>query len=166
MNLNLNRSYKTEKVYGFTARNLSLKYWNALHPIDLYKATYAKFKQNDILKQKLLSTGNQLLIQCDGIANGYGCGYFISRRGVANRGWRFPSSWMGKNLYGFILMDVREQIRIEEDDAYEGLKLTYELNKNFSWEVTRWDNPEDNSPFSPEYDGKKTLGIKQDDEDS
>ena len=80
MNLNLNRSYKTEEVYGFTARNLSLKYWNALHSIDLYKATYAKFKQNDILKQKLLSTGNQLLIQCDGIANGYGCGYFISRK--------------------------------------------------------------------------------------
>ena len=105
INLKMNRaSTEKEQIFRFTANTLNTRYWNAVHPIDLYRATYAKFKQNQFLKENLLKTNGQLLIQCDGIPNGYGCGYFITKRGIDNRGWRFPNSWQGKNLYGFIFI--------------------------------------------------------------
>ena len=162
INLKMNRaSTEKEQIYRFTANTLNTRYWNAVHPIDLYRATYAKFKQNQFLKENLLKTNGQLLIQCDGIPNGYGCGYFITKRGIDNRGWRFPNSWQGKNLYGFILMDVRERLLLEEKYGYEELQAEYKFARHYSWEVTRWDNPDEQTPFDPEYTGDKPMGVKQ-----
>ena len=58
-------------------------------------------------------------------------------------------------------MDVRERLLLEEKYGYEELQAEYEFARHYSWEVTRWDNPDEQTPFDPEYTGDKPMGVKQ-----
>ena len=70
------------------------------------RGLYAKFTQNDELRQKLLDTEDAYLVECAYKDLNWACGWHrfdLPRKDIAQ--------WRGKNLLGFALMEVRGQIR-------------------------------------------------------
>lgn len=68
----------------------------------------AKFAQNEDIQNVLLSTGNELLVECSPNDKKWGIGIDINDSDRFN-----VSNWKGKNLLGRILMEVREELREE-----------------------------------------------------
>ena len=80
--------------------------WNGLRQIVVYEGLLAKYSQNDVLREKLLQTGDRWLVECavqDRIwANG------LSMKDER----RFDKNqWTGQNLLGFATMMVREKLK-------------------------------------------------------
>lgn len=69
--------------------------WESVKNAIMEKAIVAKFSQYSDLKQKLLNTGNSVLVENSPTDYYWGCGKNKS----------------GKNMLGHILMKVREQLR-------------------------------------------------------
>ena len=69
-------------------------------------AVRAKFSQNEDLKDKLLSTGESLLVE----ASPYDRVWGIGMRG-SHRKAKTPSEWRGLNLLGEVLMEIRREMR-------------------------------------------------------
>lgn len=67
---------------------------------------YNKFTQNDELKRMLLATRDSILAECSVNDHKWGIGLDISD-GRINQ----PHKWCGRNLLGYILMKVRDDIR-------------------------------------------------------
>lgn len=79
--------------------------WNGVRQIVVYEGLKAKFSQNAELKEKLVDTGDAILAECAVRDQIWGIG--LSMRD-SNRFDR--SKWKGKNLLGYALMMVREQL--------------------------------------------------------
>lgn len=80
--------------------------WNGLRQLVLYRGLWLKFSQNEELKQKLIATGNEMLVECARTDKIFACGMSMKDP------MRFDmSKWSGKNLLGFALMDLREQLK-------------------------------------------------------
>lgn len=69
--------------------------WENVKDTVMYKAVYEKFKQNEEIKNILLSTGNEELIEKTTDDYYWGCG----------------TDGTGKNKLGIILMKVREELK-------------------------------------------------------
>jgi ribA/ribD-fused uncharacterized protein len=71
-----------------------------------YRGLMAKFSQNDELRQKLLDTGDAVLVECAGSDKVWACGIrlYDDRRFDA-------SNWTGDNILGYALMEVRNRIK-------------------------------------------------------
>ena len=65
-----------------------------------------EIQSNEELKQKLIDTGNDILVECAGTDKIFACG--ISMKDPMRLDM---SKWSGKNLLGFALMDLREQLK-------------------------------------------------------
>lgn len=79
-------------------RNRSLplrKDWEQVKDDIMRKAVYAKFSQNTELKDILVETGEELLVEKTSNDYYWGCG----------------TTENGKNMLGLILMEVREQLK-------------------------------------------------------
>lgn len=74
----------------------------------LQKATLAKFRQHPELRDKLLMTGGAVLALADTREKRDGIGLALSDTAATQ-----TTNWRGSNLYGRILMKVREQLREE-----------------------------------------------------
>ena len=72
--------------------------WCMIKKDIMYEAVLYKFKAHDDIKQKLLATGNEEIIEETTKENYWGCG----------------PNYDGENNYGKILCRVREQLRSEE----------------------------------------------------
>ena len=71
-----------------------------------YEGLMAKFSQNDSLKQKLLETGDAILVECAGSDKVWACGIRL------DDDRRFDASqWSGTNILGFALMQVRDELK-------------------------------------------------------
>ena len=70
----------------------------------------AKFSQNPKLKAFLLDTGNQVLVEASPKDTIWGIGLAEHEPNACN-----PSKWKGVNLLGFALMEVRDQLRSQEE---------------------------------------------------
>lgn len=93
------------KVLGKEVSNFDSTYWNGIRQIVVYRGLYAKFSQNDDLKQKLKETGDAILAECAYKDKIWGIGMSMDDED------RFDmSKWNGQNLLGFALMMVREQL--------------------------------------------------------
>ena len=66
----------------------------------------AKFDQNVGLRQKLLDTGNKLLVECNQYDLTWGNGLGI-KDGEAHD----QTKWKGKNCLGVVLASVREKLK-------------------------------------------------------
>ena len=89
--------------------------WKGYRQMVAEKALYAKFSQNDILREKLLLTQNTWLVECARSDKNWACGIGLDddrRLDAAN--------WTGMNILGFALMKVREDLR-ECSQKQEGL---------------------------------------------
>lgn len=77
-------------------KNLPLrKDWDTIKDSIMKKAVLCKFKQNENLKEVLLSTGNQRIVENTSDDYYWGCGKLKN----------------GKNMLGIILMQVRNEIK-------------------------------------------------------
>lgn len=70
------------------------------------EGNYAKFSQNEALKNFLLSTGDKVIVEASPTDNIWGIGMAAKDPDA-----RDPQKWKGQNLLGFALMDVREQLK-------------------------------------------------------
>mgnify|MGYP001732216436 FL=1 len=88
------------KALGRKVKNFNNELWD-IHKEDfMYNACYAKFSQNDRLKDFLLGTGNREIIEASPVDNIWGIG-FSSDKAMEN-----IDKW-GQNLLGKTLMKVR-----------------------------------------------------------
>jgi ribA/ribD-fused uncharacterized protein len=72
----------------------------------MIKVCYAKFIANPVLQEKLLSTGNKILVEASPYDDIWGIGMKEDDPDVEN-----PKKWQGLNLLGQALMSVRTMLR-------------------------------------------------------
>lgn len=91
------------KMIGKKVKNFDEEVWNR-EKINVVKiANLAKFSQNPKLKKYLLGTGSKILVKTNGYESIWGIGLAKDDDDIYN-----PLKWKGKNLLGFILMNIRE----------------------------------------------------------
>ena len=93
------------KAYGRLIQNFDQEVWDKNKERLMYDVNLAKFLSDSKLKEKLLSTGNELIVECSPLDKIWGIGI-----GVENAKDDM-SNWKGKNLLGRALMAVRETLR-------------------------------------------------------
>lgn len=91
------------KALGRKVKNFNNELWDKHKEDFMFNACYAKFSQNDKLKDFLLSTGNHEIIEASPVDNIWGIG-FSSDNAMEN-----VDKW-GQNLLGKVLMKVREDL--------------------------------------------------------
>ena len=94
------------KALGRTVRNYNNVVWDGMRQILIYKGLLEKFRQNDELKKMLLATGDHVLAECAVSDKIWGIGL---RMGDDKQ--HDMENWTGRNLLGFALMCVREELR-------------------------------------------------------
>lgn len=97
---------RTHKYYGRRVTDFDPFIWEEHKEKILYKGLFAKFSQNDKLKQKLLDTGDAILAEASPYDNIYGIGLKFDNPKALN-----PKNWKGQNLLGNTLMKIRDVIR-------------------------------------------------------
>lgn len=85
--------------------NYSETIWNGLRQVIALRGLYAKFSQNDTLKQQLLETGDAYLVECAWSDKTWACGI-----GLDSSDKEDIEKWKGTNILGFALMEVREML--------------------------------------------------------
>lgn len=101
--------------------------WDSTCYTIVKRGVKAKFSQNPAIRKILMETGNALLAECSPKDKKWGIGIDISDPDRLD-----VSKWNGKNLLGRILMEVREELRLEEKllsaPHYKKLKNVYSTN--------------------------------------
>ena len=80
--------------------------WNKHKYQFVLDSNLAKFSQNQLLKEFLLSTGTKILVEASPYDKIWGIGLGASDENIAN-----PSLWQGQNLLGIALMQVRDILK-------------------------------------------------------
>lgn len=75
----------------------------------MYEGLMGKFTQNTELKERLLSTGQKILVEASPLDKIWGIGLDGKSPDA-----RHPLRWKGLNLLGRVLMQVREDLRMQE----------------------------------------------------
>lgn len=96
---------KAVKALGRQVRNFDSNVWDEKKEYLIYKGLLEKFRQNEDLKYKLLSTGDKLLAE----ASPYDKIWGIGLSGDEIVAWN-TETWKGTNLLGKILMRVRDEL--------------------------------------------------------
>lgn len=92
------------KALGRKVKDFDENWWNQYKECFMFNACYAKFSQNDKLKDFLLSTDNREIVEASPVDNIWGIG-FSSDNVMEN-----IDKW-GQNLLGKTLMKVRAVLR-------------------------------------------------------
>lgn len=90
------------KALGRAVRNYEDILWNGMRQIIVYQGLIEKFRQNNALKEKLLTTQNHILAECAVQDKIWGIGLSMKDERRLE-----PDKWQGQNLLGFSLMQVR-----------------------------------------------------------
>ena len=104
---------KNIKKLGREVKNFNNETWNRYKEFIVYQGNLLKFSSNEDLKEKLLSTGNKVLIETSPFDSVYGIG--LDYYGRSSNKQQFDlfnvDDWKGSNLLGFALMQVRDELR-------------------------------------------------------
>ena len=93
------------KALGRGVKNYDDRIWSGMRQVIVCKGLLEKFRQNDDLREKLLSTGDDILAECAVQDKIWGIGLSMSDPD------RFDmKKWKGQGLLGFSLMFVREEL--------------------------------------------------------
>ncbi|XP_077981733.1 protein irg-1-like [Glandiceps talaboti] len=96
---------KAMKAFGRKVQNFEVQTWNERCKDVVKKANMAKFSQNSELKAKLFATVGTTLVEASPRDRIWGIGL-----GAANPKAQRKATWRGKNLLGYILTDVRDEL--------------------------------------------------------
>ncbi len=94
------------KALGRKVKNFKESIWDKVKYSVVLNGNYMKFSQNPVLKQFLLSTGDCILVEASPYDGIWGIQMSESEENVKN-----PKEWRGKNLLGFALMEVRDELK-------------------------------------------------------
>lgn len=97
------------KAYGRRVKGFNVEEWTEVSYYYMYKVNTAKYEQNKHLKDLLLSTDNKLLCETNGKDRIWSCGLYANDDRCLDQ-----SKWLGKNLLGLVLMNVRSYLRNKE----------------------------------------------------
>jgi ribA/ribD-fused uncharacterized protein len=96
---------KIHKELGRKVQNFDVVKWDSVADDIVYEGNLAKFSQNEELKDKLLSTGNKLIVECSPYDSIWGNGLNITESLVIPQ-----NLWKGTNRLGKAIMKVRESL--------------------------------------------------------
>ncbi len=103
---------RKQKEVGRKVKNFNKDKWEEIARDVVYKANYAKFTQHEDLKEKLLATGDKIIVEASPWDHIWGIGMRVSDPGITN-----PKNWEGTNWLGEAIMAVRKVLREEIEDA-------------------------------------------------
>ena len=97
-----------QQTIGRNAKNYEDRkaIWEGICQVVAMRGLLAKFSQHDDLRQKLLETGDDDLVECARSDHRWACGI-----GLYDDDRRDINRWKGKNILGFALMEVRERLK-------------------------------------------------------
>lgn len=99
------KSLADVKALGRKVRNFDSTLWGKHCFQTVVKANVAKFSQNEKLSKWLRTTAPKILVEASPSDKIWGIG-----RGVSDPDAKDPSKWRGRNLLGFALTQVREEL--------------------------------------------------------
>lgn len=94
------------KALGREVRSFDQAEWDKCKHTIVLTGNFQKFLQNRSLKDFLLRTGDKILVEASPRDRIWGIGM-----GKANENAENPAAWRGRNLLGFALMEVRDELR-------------------------------------------------------
>lgn len=107
--LDLGDVYPLEyKKLGRKVKGFNDSEWTAFSSGYVRQGLVAKFTQNEALRRYILSTNDAVLVEDSPYDKIWGCGV-----SATDPRFKDPSKWSGVNRLGFLLMDVRKQIKIK-----------------------------------------------------
>ena len=95
-----------QKQFGRQVKGFDKDKWDSVCIGIVYKGNYAKFTQNQGLKEQLLLTGNKILVEASPLDKIWGIGMAEADEGIEN-----PANWKGLNLLGWSITLVRQEIK-------------------------------------------------------
>jgi len=101
---------KDIKQLGRKVTNFNTELWDTNCEEIMRKGIFAKFDQNNLLRDTLLETGENLICEAASYDKIWGIGMGSEDPRVQD-----PQQWQGKNLLGNCLMAVREELRKNND---------------------------------------------------
>lgn len=97
---------KTIKDLGRMVKNFNSNIWDENKYNIVLKGNFAKFSQNNNLKDFLLSTNDSIIVEASPYDKVWGIGMKQDDKNILD-----VSKWKGENLLGFALMEVRDMLR-------------------------------------------------------
>lgn len=94
------------KNLGRAAKGFNEKIWDGNKQIIMYRGLMAKFTQNVDLREKLVSTGNAILVEASPTDKIWGISMSADDPDALDM-----NKWKGENLLGFALMAVRDDLK-------------------------------------------------------
>lgn len=99
------------KAFGRKVKGFNVEQWMINSFMYMVAVNYAKFTQNQDLKEILLSTGDRVLVEASPYDKIWGIGLQQDDDRCLDE-----NQWQGMNLLGRALMEVRKQINEEENE--------------------------------------------------
>ena len=97
---------KDAKAIGRKVKNFTPDYWDTIKESVVIQGSIQKFNQNLELKNRLLSTGNKVLVEASPYDKVWGIGISQYHLDAV-----YPNHWRGQNLLGKCLMEARSIIK-------------------------------------------------------
>jgi ribA/ribD-fused uncharacterized protein len=98
---------RRQQKLGKQVRGFEENQWAADRCNVVFRGNIAKFTQNEDLKTQLLATGNRRMVEASPIDKIWGIGFAANHPNAYD-----PGAWLGLNLLGKVLEDVRSHIRL------------------------------------------------------
>jgi ribA/ribD-fused uncharacterized protein len=95
---------------GKTVRGFDPQLWAAMMDLVLFAGNNLKFRQNPNMKRILLETNDNVLVYMNPADTIWGAGLDMLDSRIKE-----PFEWPGENIFGFTLMEVRDEIRENKD---------------------------------------------------
>ncbi|MFW6273165.1 MAG: NADAR family protein [bacterium] len=102
------KSPREQKRLGRLVTGFNKTIWDSYSLMIVYDGNVFKFSQNEELREKLLATGDSILVE----ASPYDAEWGIKLKKEDPRSLSI-STWQGKNKLGFVLTKVRDVIKME-----------------------------------------------------
>ncbi|HEX3007233.1 MAG TPA: NADAR family protein, partial [Bacteroidales bacterium] len=97
------------KKLGRQIRGFDEDTWVAHRFEIVVEGNYHKFSQSSDLKEYLLDTNDRVLVEASPVDNIWGIGIAKNSPVIED-----PTQWLGLNLLGFALMEVRKRLKLEK----------------------------------------------------
>lgn len=95
------------KALGKKITNFNQEIWDKVKYSIVLNGNYYKFTQHKEMRDLLLATGDKVLVEASSLDSIWGIGLEDSDPKAQN-----PMMWKGKNLLGFALMEVRDELKV------------------------------------------------------
>lgn len=99
---------REHKALGRSVSGYDDEIWKERRGRIVAHGCYAKFSQNQVLREALLATGDTLLVEASPYDSIWGVGLGQHDPRILD-----PRQWKGQNLLGIALMQVRDRLRTE-----------------------------------------------------